>query len=182
MRIFCAILLGGALSAGAQGTVDFKNIALCFCQNAPFFEEDGTTPLRGPGFQAALYAGVVGTPENELRMIGLSVPFSTSFSGAGYFIGGTRVLDGTAQANGVLVAPGAEATLQVRAWRVADGNTWEEAFASGGGYGMSHTFVEVTGGAGSPPSPPAVLRGLGRTSFYLVPEPQSLFALATLAA
>ena len=169
---FAFVTLSLTLDALAQGTLDFKNISIVSGSrvvDAPVYAEDGVTGLLGTGFRAALYAGTPGTPINQLRSIGSSVSFLTATAGAGYFIGGTRTLN----ENGVNIVPGGPATLQVRVWRLADGLTWEDAVAAGRGYTSSDPLNMVsTGGAGSPPGPPALMIGL-RFSAPLVPEPSS---------
>lgn len=148
-----------------QGTVLFQNITPV---NAPVFDERGTSAprtqagLQGAGFQAQLWAAA---PGGQLQAVGSSVSFLTGTSGAGFFIGGTRAIPG--------VAGGGAADIQVRAWRVADGATWQDAFNAGRGFGMSGVVrIQATGGGGDPPGPPVQLTGL--QSFALVPEPSTI--------
>jgi len=163
----------------AQGTIHFGNLAILGgvrVVDGPVYAEDGATALLGTTFQAALYAGALGTPVDQLRMIGPAVPFSSVTSAAGYFALSRRVLN----ENGVQVAPGAPATVQVRVWRLADGLTWEDAVAAGRGYTSSDLLNLPNTGcdACSPASPPALMIGL-HFSAPLVPEP-SPFSFASL--
>lgn len=155
----------------AQGTVSFNNRVLAtdgvsFLVNAPVFDSDGTTALSGNTYLAALYAGPVG---GSLLQIGAAVPFRTT-TRAGYvdLTSPDRII-GT-------VAPGAVASVQVRAWLAVAGTTtyptYEAALAAGGKVGTSNTFSVTTGGSGSPASLPANL--IGMQSFSVVPEPSIL--------
>lgn len=162
--LLIAVGMLATLSAYAQGTVNFANVAgpaTARTVNAPVFHTDGTTRLSGPGFQAQLYAG---PSASALTAVGNPAPFLTG-AGAGYFQGGSRTIP--------TVAPGAAATVVVRAWDTATGATWEAA----GIKGESGAITVTTGGAGTPPSLPANLVGL--QSFSLVPEPSTI-ALAIL--
>jgi hypothetical protein len=165
--ILTAGLALAAVSGFSQGTIDFKNTAIVSGSpvvNAPVFQADGVTRAAGTSFRAALYAGTPGTAADQLRMIGAAVGFSTAPTGAGFFLGGTRTLN----ENGVTILPGASATLQVRAWAVASGSTWETATQRG----QSDTFTVTSGGAGVPAGPPSLMVGL--TSFSVVPEPSTI--------
>jgi hypothetical protein len=153
--------------AHGQGTVLFQNITPV---NAPVYDEGGVTGtsgnrLQGSAFRAQLWAGPVG---GQLEAIGATANFLTGSSGAGFFIGGSRII--------TTVAPGGTAQIQIRAWRLTDGgttaNTWQEAASRGRGIGQSRTFTIATGGAGEPPAPPVQL--LGMQSFALVPEPSTI--------
>jgi len=151
-------------SAIAQGTIDFRNLAIMGgvrVVDAPVRNADGTL-LLGTIFRAALYGGAAGTAESELRMFGPSAGFLTIAAGAGYFAGGTRTLN----ENGVTVTPGAPATLQVRVWDLESGPTWESAVIRG----QSSLLTINTGGAGIPPSTPALLIGLNP---FTIPEPST---------
>jgi hypothetical protein len=164
-----------ALSVGAfaQGTVLFSNTqsALGVAGGAPVFDVDGTTRLAGAEYLAQLFAG---PDANSLQPWGVDAsPFRTG-AGAGFWNPGadaTRVI-GT-------VAPGAEATIVVRAWEAAGGTSFDAAVAAGAKWGESAAFTVATGGVGAPPTLPSPLVGL--TSFSLVPEP-STYALLALGA
>jgi hypothetical protein len=175
--IISAICVLAALGAYGQGTINFTNFNPPL--DAPVFDIGGmasNTRLDGSGFMAQLYAGPVG---GTLEAIGAASPF-LSGAGAGYFNGGTRTI--------ATVAPGVMADVQVRAWNVGSGSTFEAAMTAGTGYGMSGTLTLVTGGdtAGGtqPPTSPSALSGL--QSFELVgggtiPEPSTI-ALGLLGA
>lgn len=150
-----------AVSTYAQGTINFANLVISGggrVIDAPVRDEGGAL-LSGAGFMAQLYARAAGSA-GAFEAVGASSAFLTG-GGAGYFLPGTRTL-----AN---IVPGNQADVQVRAWRVSAGSTWETATAS---RGASSTVTITTGGAGSPPSPPALLTGL--TTFQLVPEPSTI--------
>jgi hypothetical protein len=167
-----------ALSVGAfaQGTVVFSNTqsALGVPGGAPVFDVDGVTRLAGAEYLAQLFAG----PDiNSLQPWGVDAsPFRTG-AGAGFWNPGadsTRIIGS--------VAPGAEATIVVRAWEAAGGTSFDVAKAAGAKWGESTAFSVATGGVvvgGNPPSFPTALTGL--TSFSLVPEP-STYALLALGA
>jgi hypothetical protein len=169
--IACLALCVGAF---AQGTVIFNNSPSTSGPagvGAPVFDVDGTTRLAGVEYLAQLFAGPDG---NSLTPWGAALTFRTG-AGAGFF--NTTGVD-TARAIGS-VAPGATATIQVKAWEAAGGTSYDEALAGGFKAGASGIFSVVTGGAGQPPGLPANLVGL--TSFSLVPEP-STYALLALGA
>ena len=166
--LLTTISLAAAITfAHGQGTVLFQNITPV---SAPVYDEGGVRPgtdgrLASSAFRAQLWASA---PGGTLEAIGATANFLTGSSGAGFFIGGSRII--------TQVAPGGTAQIQVRAWRVTDGtttaNTWQEAAARGRGLGQSAVFTVATGGGGDPPGPPVQL--IGMTSFNLVPEPSTI--------
>jgi hypothetical protein len=167
--LIIAAFMAAALSTSAQGTVNFVN-RITGTLDAPVFGIDGVTPLNGSGFMAQLYAG---TSADSLQAVGNPAPFRTG-TGAGYWnptaapsTEALRVVNG--------IAGGANAFVQVVAWDVASGAT----YAAAGIKGASPVFQVALGGAGNPPSTPAVLTGL--QSFSLVPEPSTI-ALGLLGA
>jgi len=159
-----------AVGAFAQGTVNFA-AKVTGTYDAPVFVDTIASGVKATGaaYNAQLYAGPVG---GILGPIGAPVPFLTG-TGAGYWRSATATI--------LTVAPGATASVQIRAWATAAGGTYEAALAASGGTGQSATLSVVTGGAGSPPSLPTDLAGL--TSFAIVggvvPEP-SVLALGAL--
>lgn len=156
----------------AQGTVNFNNSPSAVGgTGAPVFDIDGVTKLEGTAYWAQLYGGV---DASSLAPYGDPLGFRTG-AGAGFF--NTTGVD-TSRAIGT-VAPGAVATIVVKAWEAAGGTSFEAAQAGGFKYGESAPITVTTGGAGQPPSLPANLVGL--TSFSLVPEP-STYALLALGA
>lgn len=136
----------GASFRPTGGTVNFVNL-ITGTLDAPVFDVDGSTPLNGTAV-AQLYAG---TSPGTLAPVGAPIAFRTGI-GAGYFPGEERSMPG--------IAPGQPALVQVRAWKVADGATYEAAVQAGRPIGASEPFTVVTGNAGSPPTLPAVLAGL----------------------
>jgi hypothetical protein len=158
-----------AVSAFAQGTLNFANNVPTATPpiNAPVFDERGSAAgtaarLSGSGFMVQLYARAAGT-SSAFEAAGAAVAF-LSGTGAGYWIPATRTANN--------VAPGSQAEVVLRAWRVSDGATWESAQAAGRGFGQSVAITVGTGGGGTPPALPVNLTGL--TSFSLVPEPSTI--------
>jgi hypothetical protein len=169
--VACLALCVGAI---AQGTVNFNNSpATVGGTGAPIFDVDGVTRLEGTGYLAQLFAG---PDANSLSAWGDALSFRTG-TGAGFFnttgVNTSRTI--------LTVAPGAVATIEVRAWETAGGTytSYDAAFAGGAAHGRSDIFTVATGGGGTPPAPAANLVGL--TSFSLVPEP-STYALLALGA
>jgi len=165
-------LLAG-VAAFAQGTVNFANL-VGTALNQPITLSDQTTRLAGNTFMAELLGGA---SAGSLSVIG-STPFLAG-GGAGYFLGGTRVITG--------VGEGLVAFIQIHAWDTTKGATYALALAAGqsgvqDAWGSSGIFSVTTGAPnGSPPTTPATLVGL--TSFTLNPVPEpSTFALAGLGA
>jgi len=159
-----------AVAAFAQGTVNFANL-VGTTLNQPIFHDGGIVRLDGNNFQAELWGG---SSAGSLSLIG-ATPFLAG-GGAGYFLGGTRVITGVNEA--------AVAFIQIHAWDVTKGATYSLAQASGLGdaWGSSGIFSVTTGAPnGSPPTTPATLVGFQSFSLNPVPEP-STFALAGLGA
>jgi hypothetical protein len=157
------LLFTGALPA--QGTIDFRNriTALTPPFDVPVYDFDGFTRLSGANFLAQVYFSP--TQTGSLTAItDPPAPFRTG-TGAGYWNYGTdftRVLPG--------IAAGAVAWIQIRYWDSIAGATYDAARAAGGKWGDSNIFSVATGGAGSPPSIPAVLWGLQ----FVIPEPSTI--------
>lgn len=167
-----SISLLTAVSASAQGTVNFNNKVAdtgSGVVNAPFYDLGGTALLAGPNAWAQLYAG---PSADTLAPIGAAAQFRTG-TGAGYWNAApnsTRTIP--------TVAPGASAFVKVAVWKGPSGSTCEN-HDSHEWCCRTLLFSVVTGGAGSPPSLPAPLLGL--TSCAFVPEPSTL-ALGALGA
>lgn len=142
-----------AVSAYGQGTINFNNRVTSAGLDAPVFDVGGTTKLS-EGFAQLV---VNGTALDQTAM--------KTGAAAGYFGGGSVTI--------ASVAPGATASVQVRAWKGAA--TYDAAATKG----ISEAFNVTLGGAGSPPSLPANLVGL--KSFTLVPEPSTI-ALGLIGA
>jgi len=159
-----------AVGAFAQGQVNFS-ARVVGLYDAPVFVNTVASGVRadGPAYMAQLYAG---PSASALAAIGAPIPFRTG-AAAGYWTAQTASIP--------TVAPGANASVQVRAWAAASGATYEAALASGGGFGQSEILSVVTGGAGVPPSLPANLAGLASFAIGggVIPEP-SILALGAL--
>jgi len=143
-----------AVSAYGQGTLNFNNRVTSAGLDSPVFDVGGTTKLSEGFAQLVVNGTAVGDP----------TAMKTA-AAAGYFGGGTATI--------ASVAPGATASIQVRAWKGAA--TFDAAVTKG----TSEAFNVTLGGAGSPPSLPANLIGL--KSFSLVPEPSTI-ALGLIGA
>jgi len=163
-------LVAVGLSAYGQGTVLFQNVGPGL--NAPVNLQAGGMVPAGDSFTAEL---LVGTTASALT----PVTGTTGFAQAGYFLGGTKTLDG--------FAPGSQPFFQVRVWENMGGTVASYAAATTAGvqYGSSLTFQlggsgsTASLGGGSPPLPAPAL--IGMTGFSLVPEP-STYALLALGA
>lgn len=173
MKRKIALLVALAVSAAsvmAQGTINWQNGGPGV--NAPVGDASaGNVLLNGAAYSADLFwaLGTV-TDANLLQSAGLSTPFASGAS-AGYFFGGVQTLTG--------VAIGAVITVQVRAWRTADGASWLAASTPQGAWHGQGNLIQVPLGGGT--TPPPYMAGL--TAFNLtanpVPEP-STFVLAGL--
>jgi len=148
-----------AVSTYAQGTINFANLVISGggrVVDAPIRAPGGAL-ASGAAFQAQLYARAVGG--GAFEAVGAAANFLTG-TGAGYFLPGTRTYAG--------VGAGASAEIVVRAWQVSSGATWDQATIRG----ASDPITVATGGAGSPPAPPALLLNL--QGFTIVPEPSTI--------
>jgi hypothetical protein len=174
LAILAACLLTSLAAVAADGTVNFNNyVASGTIVNAPVL--DATGAKLGGGYLVQLWAGPVG---GALAAVGDAVPFRTQTAGLGTFAGGTRTIGG--------VTAGADAVIEVRAWRVAAGADYAAALAStdpnpAGNYGFSPQLTIKTGNVGEPPSLPADLVGLKGFNLIAVPEP-SIIALGLVGA
>ncbi len=137
--------------APVNGTVVFLNRNLVAGVDAPVFDQDGLTRLEGRDYHAQLYGG---TSVETLQPVGPVVWFGTG-ADAGYFESERDPIRAIPP-----VLPGEVAVVEVRAWAVADGASFEAARFSGGRAGRSAAIHVRTGGAGSPPAFPADLVGL----------------------
>ena len=171
-KLIATTLTSALLSVGAfaQGTINFQNVGPGL--NVPVNFSDGVTKASGGTYTIALLAGA---SANSLSQIATTT-FSAS---AGYFLGGVQAIP--------TVAPGGTAFIEIEVWNTTAGATFAAAQTSGQGNAWAVSnggtpFTVVTGGAGSPPSSPAVLTGLTAPfNLNAVPEP-STFALAGLGA
>lgn len=158
-----------AIGAYAQGTVTFSmGSATAGPYDAPVYVGSIGGPKADSKYLTQLYAG---PSDSALAAIGAAVPFRDTKPG---YISATVLTIPS-------VAPGADARIQIKAWAVASGTSYEAASAAGGQVGQSTIFGVKTGGAGNPPGLPADL--IGFTSFAIgggnIPEP-SILALGAL--
>ncbi len=155
MAILAAMTL--ATGAFAQGTLNASNAGAFGVR--PIYMPNGQ--LAGTDIGVELWGGSsAGT---------LSLLASGSIVANGLFALGTVTVPG--------VAPGATATLQVRAWDSTTGATYGSATTKG----LSSIFTAVTGGVGSPPSTPGDLSNF--SGIGTIPEPGAVaLAGAGLAA
>jgi len=165
-----------AIGAYAQGSVNFNNRVTGAVPpiDAPIYiGAVGGAKADGAAYMAQLYAGA---SDATLAAIGTAVPMRTG-AAAGYVTSAVLAIP--------TVAPGADARVQIKAWAVASGATYEAAAAANGQVGASSIITVKTGGAGSPPGLPADLVGLqsfaisGGGGGPVVPEP-SILALGAL--
>ena len=173
----CAYFLAGLCAVG-QGTVDFDNHKVYFFTNilvdAPFFDDQGTR-LEGPSYVAQLYLWRAGP---GFRAVGSPVAFATD----GYFSGGEVKLFYHYDRELFYVDEGYPAWVQVRAWRVDGGTTFEQAALTGAWTGLSGVlFLPRTGcpHCGGVPSGPVDLIGLQYPGSPLVvrqPQAQTILA------
>ena len=157
MKISLAgLILLASLTVYAQGTVRFANFDAATGLNAPVFINDGTTPLSGSNYTAALLAGPT---ETNLQLVA-TTPF-LSGSQAGYFNGGVQSITN--------VTGGGVASILIEVWNSAVFSSFAYAKASNtpNAWGWSDPPFSITTGnpAGTPATPPAVLTLL--TTFFL---------------
>ena len=121
----------------AQGTVYFRNRieGQVGAVDAPFYNDQGVR-LQGSNFVAQLYAWNAG---GGFVAVGTPVPFATN----GYFFGEAVIIPFVYGCN--------PASVQVRAWAVQGGTTFEEAAAGGAWTGVSGVLcVTQTGDPARP--------------------------------
>ncbi len=159
-----AVCLSFAAGVYAQGTVDFRNRVTAAGLDAPVSDLTGAK-LGNATFVANIFYSATQTG-SFTAIPDAAAPFRTG-TGAGYWNFGadfTRAIPG--------IAAGSTAWIQVRVWDSTKGADYATAKAAGSPYGDSNTFQLTLGGAGQPPSVPAVLAGL--QPFALVPEPSTI--------
>ncbi|MBE0541647.1 MAG: hypothetical protein IH623_09700 [Verrucomicrobia bacterium] len=134
--IVTEVIIGG-------GRIHFHNKFTSFGVtnvDAPVFEIDGATRLSGSNYLAQLYGG----PSLEtLRPVSQPSPFLSGFN-AGYFLPQIVMLP--------TVPPWSNAIVQVRAWEMSKGSSYEEARALGGKFGKSALLTVMVGGDVLPPA------------------------------
>lgn len=168
-------LTASVLTALGQGSLNFNNRVTAAGVDAPVTLAGTGAGVMGPDFVAQLY--VLNPSSGSLEAVGSPAAFRTTAAGAGYLSAGTVTVS--------FLAPGADATVMMKAWAAADGASFEDAFAAKGTVGQSGSFTVALGGAGTPPSTPADLVGLQSFQVQAVPEPSTialgLLGLAALA-
>lgn len=155
-----------AASVLAQGQIDFSNIKTA--GRPKIFDKDGTTAIAGANFLVDILVKNPATGNYEgVTKAGAAYNGSAPLSGvsAGLFSGGVLTVP--------FLAGDAKADVMVRAWDVTSGATYASALYKG----EISFSIDKLGGAGNPPTLPAVIANF--TSFALVPEP-STYALAAL--
>jgi hypothetical protein len=146
-----------AIGAFGQGLLNVGNRVTAAGIDAPVFDKDGVTRLAGADYLAQAYVGLT---EGSLVPVGTALAFRTG-AAAGYITSTGIAVSG--------IAGGTAAFVQLRAWKVSSGATYEAAAATGDNFGLSKT-IQVTLTAA--PAAPADMAGLA--SFALVPEPSTL--------
>jgi hypothetical protein len=141
----CALLIG--VSAYAQGTVTIANAGAGF--NQPIYVGTVGGALADNTTMVEVWAG---PDAGSLAIVGSA--FNVAINGL--FSNGTQALGN--------VAPGATATMLVRAWQ--GGATYDTATMKG----ESLPFTALTGGVGSPASPPGNMANF-QSFAIVVPEP-----------
>jgi len=148
-----------ALSAAAQGTINFSSASVT---GRPRITKDGVN--TGANITVEL---LVANPGNggAFESVKTTAGLTGNAALEGLFSGGTVTVP--------FVAAGAAASVVVRAWDTTTGATFDAATVNG-----STSFdIAALGGAGTPPSTPAIMSNYA--GIALVPEP-STYALAAL--
>ena len=153
------IALASILSATgfAQGTINFANLVpnpAGTGLDAPATYGEGTG-ISGSVITAELLAGTNPTSLVSVARAG----FLTN--APGYFNGGIVTLTN--------IAPGGTGFFQVRLWETSYGSFAAVQAANTGVWAQSSIFQSVTGGAGTPPSPPTPLTGLVPIQLWAYP-------------
>jgi hypothetical protein len=154
----------------SQGTVNFANSVTFTTLADRLVRGPNGTPLVGSDLsQPATYVAQLYYGENVGSLQAHTASparFRPGTSGPGLWLGGTRTLTG--------FAPGTTLTLEVRAWDMRTGATWDVAGI--GGRGRSGTFTYTI--PFDPLSPPAAYFMEGFRAFTVgVPEPAPLLLL-----
>lgn len=164
----CALSVG----AYAQGLVTFDNYKTTLGIDARVTIGEGG-PFVGNTYYGQLFAGA---DAGSLTAVGAPVLFRNAAAG-----GGSGRIVG-AGAVTTPVASGKEAFVQMRAWEVAKGNSWQGAWTKTTiGTGMSDVIkIKVDGGSDNPTGFPGDLLGLKAFAIN-IPEPSTM-ALGVLGA
>lgn len=162
-----ALWLSVISPAWAQGTINASSVAVPSRPRISFSwpEDLRGTLVGGPNYLVEVLAKSPGAaafaPVLSVKSDGTLQPFVPipvlGGNNAGLFSGGTAVVPG--------VAGGSPAVVAIRVWDSTTGATFDEAWMKG----ITVFDVAALGGAGTPPSTPAILTGY--QGFGLVPEP-----------
>ncbi|MBI3418427.1 MAG: PEP-CTERM sorting domain-containing protein [Verrucomicrobia bacterium] len=153
----CGVFVVGAVFA--QGQVNFSGrVAGLYDAPVLFFGDR----LSGPGYLVQLYAGV---SQGSLSPVGEAIPLRSG-EGRGYWSAAARTIPASA------IAADGTSVVQVRAWNVLAGATYEAAVQSGGGFGASNIITVKPTVA---PDLPAFLAGLSSVSILLLPSERCLY-------
>ena len=169
------VLLSGATVAVAQGQVNFRN-NVAFATPATNSADrlvrghDGTPLVGAPFAEPATWVAQLYYGANASSLAAHTAApsrFLPTTSGAGTWLGNDRTLTG--------FAPGQTVTLQVVAWDMRTGATYEAAAIRGNSRPFQYTVPL------DPLSPPAAYFMDGFSGFTIVPEP-SVIGLAMVGA
>jgi hypothetical protein len=159
-------MLALAGSAIGQGTINFYNAG------AEASRADGS--LAGSDVWGQIFGGPENTPADSLTAMGTPVAFLDNAGvGTGIIFAGEVTITG--------IPAGGVASVQMRAWTAASGNSWDEAIANPAGeigssnVNLSHPTGDPTA---SPPGTPVNLAGLTPFQMQAVPEPSTWALLA----
>jgi hypothetical protein len=170
--IALSILLSPSLFG--RSTFLFRNLNGDGNVNAPVYDSNGV-PLEGPRYLAELYGGATNNSLVPLVLFESGSRLIKSFATQGYVVpidGGSLVV--------ATVPPRGWAWLQMRAWDVQLGTTYQEAASRGvGGYGESLVFYAQGGDPYDMLGGPEPLIGLQSFSLRPIPEPAVWVLLAT---
>jgi len=183
--ILTTLMSVAAVGAFAQGTVTFLNDTATLSTPPDRFVRFGTStgPLQGQAaygtnIQVTLYYGTSGSAESALIPVSAGparLRVSTSTAVGTWQAGGSRTFQ--------TAGPGASLVLQVRAWDINYGATYEAAATNpnnAGFLGKSALFGYVVPAASDPPAA-FLMANFAGLALEAVPEPGS-FALAGLGA
>lgn len=157
-----------SLTAWAQGTVNFANFAAGV--DAPVVNSATGLRVQGPAFASQLFFGptTAGNNINSYTPVAGVVNFQTG-AGAGYFLGGNKVIP--------TFGTGSSVKLIVAAFSTANGADYLSARATG----TTGFSLPVTVALGGGTVPPPNLTGLQGFSVAPIPEPSTI-ALGALGA
>ena len=167
LTLIATCVLAG-LSAWAQGTVNFANFAAGV--DAPVTISATGVRVTGPAYASQLFFGptTAGNNISAYTPVAGTVNFQSG-AGAGYFLGGNKVIPG--------FGTGASVKLIVAAFSTANGADYLSARATGTTGISLPVTVSLGGGVVAPPN----MTGLAGFGVAPVPEPSTI-ALGVLGA